>query len=96
MNNIISATTHYEITIQEPYKPIHIPSFEDTPENIDYCAKCPHDDCIYPTLELCKKNKSEAKNRYTKSEKWSQGNISKQSTTKIGLMPVAHAKHNRE
>lgn len=94
MNNIISATMHFETTLQEPYKPIHISSQEDTPENIAYCANCPHDDCIYQTLDQCKTNECASKGKYTKTKKWVQRNIIGLYNPDGLLMPIAHAKHN--
>lgn len=95
MNNksvLISATMHYETIMQEPYKPVHVPTYEDTAENIDYCSKCPHDDCIYETLEICQECKCASKRKYVKTEKWKQHNVSRQEKLSGALMPIAHAK----
>ena len=47
------STIHYEIEPQAPYKPIHIPTYEDTPENIERCNQCVFTDCIYANVDRC-------------------------------------------
>ena len=57
-------TLHFEVVEVAPYKPIHNPTEEDTPENIEYCMSCPLPDCKYGSIEACKRhNCSEIKRR---------------------------------
>ena len=52
-NAIDGATRHFEIDEQTQYKPIHLPTYEDTPENIERCNKCVFTDCIYANVDRC-------------------------------------------
>ena len=71
-NDVEGATRYFYIESPTPYKPIHIPSSEDTPENIDYCANCTLPDCKYDTLEQCKLNDRKPKHAYgqAKADNW--------------------------
>ena len=63
---LIGATKHFENEIPLHYNPIHTPTTEDTPENIDYCMDCPLTDCKYKSVERCKEaGRVEPKSRTT-------------------------------
>lgn len=50
----VGATRHFENEPAIASKPIHIPTTEDTPQNIDYCMGCTLTDCRYKSVERCK------------------------------------------
>ena len=52
-NTSDGATRHFEIEESTPYKPIHLPTYEDTPENIERCNRCVFTDCIFKSVDRC-------------------------------------------
>ena len=90
MNNNYDGATRYFAVDDTPYKPIHLPTYEDTPENIERCNKCVFVDCIYATVDRCIIVNG-VDFEYAKRTRKPKPKVERQESV---LMPRAHARMN--
>ena len=91
MNNSYDGATRYFAVDDTLYKPIHIPTYEDTPENIERCNNCVFCDCVYENVNRC----ITINGVDFESAKRTRKPKPKAEPLESTLMPIAHAKSNK-